>query len=63
MWDDLLAAVALVLVLEGLMPFVSPSTLRHTMEQLIRLPDQTLRIIGLVSMVSGALLLYLLRHS
>lgn len=63
MWDDLLAAVALVLVLEGLMPFLSPSTLRRTMEQLIRLPDQTLRIIGLVSMVSGALLLYLLRHS
>jgi len=63
MWDNLLAAFALVLVLEGLMPFLSPSTLRRTMQQIIRLPDQTLRIIGLVSMVSGALILYLLRHS
>lgn len=62
MWNDLLAAVALVLVLEGLMPFLSPSAMRRTMEQLVRLPDLTLRGVGLVSMVSGALLLYLVRH-
>jgi hypothetical protein len=62
MWSDLLAAIALVLVLEGLMPFLSPDTLRRTMQQIIRIPNQTLRVIGLISMASGVVLLYLVRH-
>lgn len=62
MWNDLLAALALILVIEGVMPFLSPATLRQTMQQLIQLPDRLLRMMGLISMVGGAVLLYLVRH-
>jgi uncharacterized protein YjeT (DUF2065 family) len=61
MWDDLLAAVALMLVIEGLMPFLSPRTMRSTMEQVSRMPDNSLRVVGLASMVGGALLLWFVR--
>jgi uncharacterized protein YjeT (DUF2065 family) len=63
MWNDLLAAVALILVIEGLMPFLSPSTLRRSMQQLAQLPDRTLRTIGLASMIVGVVLLYVVRHA
>ena len=62
MWSDFLAAVALILVIEGVMPFLSPDTMRRTMQQIAQLPDKTLRIIGLVSMISGSLLLYWVRQ-
>ena len=62
MWNDLLAAVALILVIEGVMPFLSPATVRRTMQQLTQLPDRVLRTIGLASMVCGVVLLYLIRH-
>lgn len=61
MWNDLLAALALVLVIEGLMPFLSPGAFRRTMEQISRIPDRTLRTIGLVSMAVGVGLLYVVR--
>ena len=61
MWNDLLAALALVLVIEGLMPFLSPAAFRRTMEQVGRIPDRSLRIIGLVSMAVGVALLYTVR--
>ena len=61
MWEDLLAALALVLVIEGLMPFLSPGGFRRTMEQVSRIPDRTLRTIGLVSMAAGVGLLYVVR--
>jgi len=61
MWDDLLAAIALMLVIEGLMPFLSPRMMRNTMEQVTRIPDINLRIIGLASMVGGALMLWFVR--
>jgi uncharacterized protein YjeT (DUF2065 family) len=62
MWNDLLAAIALILVIEGVMPFLSPDTVRRTMHQLTQLPDRVLRTIGLTSMVCGVVLLYLIRH-
>ena len=58
-WNDLLTAIALLLILEGLMPFLSPSRLRETYRQLLELPDKTLRTIGLVSVIAGILLLFL----
>jgi len=61
MWHDLLAAVALVLVIEGILPFLSPRTTRQLMLQVSQSDDRALRGAGLVSMVLGALLLYLLR--
>ena len=62
MWNDLLAAVALLLVIEGILPFLNPQALRNTLEQMIKLDDRTLRIFGLGSMLLGVALLYWLRN-
>ena len=59
-WDELFIALALVLVIEGIMPFVSPHSWRNTMLQASQLPDKVLRIIGLGSMLLGVFLLYML---
>ncbi|KAB7628357.1 DUF2065 domain-containing protein [Alkalilimnicola sp. S0819] len=62
MWQDLFSALALVLVLEGIMPFLSPDGLRRSLLGIARLDDRVLRVMGLGSMLLGALLLYLVRH-
>ena len=62
MWNDLVAAIALIFVIEGVIPFLSPATMRRTMQQLTQMSDQVLRAIGLASMVGGVILLYLVRH-
>lgn len=61
MWNDLLAALALLLVMEGILPFLSPQALRNTLQQMITLNDRALRIIGLASMLAGLALLYWVR--
>jgi uncharacterized protein len=54
----LLLAVALVLVLEGLLPFLSPASWRKVFEQVLRMSDGQIRFLGLSSMVVGLLLLF-----
>ena len=49
MIDHLLLAFALMLVLEGLLPFVAPSAWRETFRRLIRFSDGQIRFIGLTS--------------
>ncbi len=61
MANDLLAALALVLVLEGILPFASPATVRKIWENISTMSDQALRIFGLVSMAVGMLLLTIIR--
>lgn len=61
MWHDLLAAIALLLIAEGILPFLSPDRLRKAVLQISQLNDGTLRFVGLTSMVGGCLLLYLIR--
>ena len=61
MWHDLLVALSLVLVIEGLMPFLSPSSMRETMRTISEMNDRTLRILGFASMMSGVVMLYLVR--
>ncbi len=61
MWSDLLAAVSLMLVFEGMLPFLSPEAMRRAMRLMLAMDDRSLRITGLVSMLSGVLLLYLAR--
>ncbi len=61
MWHDLLVAIALVLVLEGILPFLSPSKLRQTLLLAVQLDDASLRFIGLTAMVLGCVLLYVVR--
>lgn len=60
-WGDLLTALALVLVIEGIVPFVSPQSLRRMLETVSQLDDRSLRITGLVSMILGVAMLYLVR--
>jgi uncharacterized protein len=60
-WGDFLAAVAFVLVLEGLLPFLNPGVARRVYQQLSSLPPRELRIAGLVSMLAGLALLTLVR--
>ena len=61
MWDELLAACGLMLVLEGVLPFLSPQALRHTLLQMAQLEDRILRFAGLASMALGLLVLYFFR--
>jgi uncharacterized protein YjeT (DUF2065 family) len=61
-WDDLLTALALVLVIEGIVPFLNPQSLRRMLETVGQLDNRTLRIIGLASMICGVSLLYLVRQ-
>ena len=55
--ESLLAACALVLVLEGLLPLLAPRTWRDTFRRVTELSDGQLRFIGLGSMVVGGILL------
>ena len=61
MWDDLVRAIALVLVIEGILPFLTPDGWRQAMLQAGRLPDRALRSVGFVSMLIGVFILYLAR--
>ncbi len=61
MTDSLLTAFALMLVLEGLMPFLIPAAWRETFRRLIEMNDGQLRFVGLTSMLAGLILLYFLR--
>jgi uncharacterized protein YjeT (DUF2065 family) len=61
MWQDLLAAFALVLVLEGILPFLNPGQFRKTMLMASQFNDRTLRMIGLGSMLVGLAALYVVR--
>ena len=61
MWHDLLVAFALVLVLEGIVPFLNPQAMRRALLALAQMNDNTLRFAGLTAMVIGCLLLYVIR--
>jgi uncharacterized protein YjeT (DUF2065 family) len=60
-WSDLLAAFALYLVLEGIMPFLSPVAMKRALLRFASLPDVQLRVAGGASMMAGMLLLYFVR--
>ena len=57
MGEVLLGALALMLVIEGLLPFISPTTWRDVFERATRMSDGQIRFIGLSSVVAGLLLL------
>ena len=57
---DLLTALALVLIIEGLLPGIAPSTWMKVMRDAARMGPQGIRIAGIISMLSGALLLFIL---
>jgi uncharacterized protein YjeT (DUF2065 family) len=53
-----LAALGLMLVLEGIMPFLFPGIWRETLSRLVQFGDGQMRFVGLVLMLSGLLLIY-----
>ncbi|HRE17076.1 MAG TPA: DUF2065 domain-containing protein [Rhodocyclaceae bacterium] len=57
MSNTLLLAFALMLVLEGLLPFLTPKTWRDTFIRLVQLSDGQIRFVGLTSMLVGLVLL------
>jgi uncharacterized protein len=59
MGSTLLAAVGLMLVFEGLLPFIAPQAWRETFRRMIALKDGQLRFVGLISIAGGLLLLFL----
>jgi hypothetical protein len=61
MWNDLARALALVMVLEGVVPFVSPKRIRAVFTRISTLDDRALRMLGLVSMLLGLIALQALR--
>ena len=60
-WQEILTAFALVLVIEGILPFVGPGRYRQMVAQIVRLGDNQLRTFGLASMIAGLLLLFIVR--
>jgi len=61
--DSLWAALALVLVVEGLLPFVAPRFWRDSFARLVTLTDGQLRFIGLASILTGLAGYWLVRHA
>ncbi len=59
---DLWLALALVLVLEGILPALSPTIYRKVMLSLAQMDDRAIRSAGLALMVVGAVFVYWLRH-
>lgn len=60
-WHDLLIAIALLLIIEGIFPFLNPEGLKRTMLMISQLTDHQLRFAGITSMLLGLLLLYLVK--
>ncbi len=56
-WDLLLGGIALMLVVEGLLPFFSPGAWRRMFERVTQMSDGQIRFLGLASMGAGLLLL------
>ncbi len=61
MWNELLAAFGLMLVLEGMLPFLSPESFRKTLQRMAQLENRLLRLTGLASMGLGLVVLYVFR--
>lgn len=61
MWTDLLTVLALVFILEGIMPFINPEGMRKMFLLAVQLNNSTLRFIGISSMLLGLVILYIVR--
>jgi len=58
---DLLAALGLFLVLEGIAPFLNPGAVKRALARLAEVRERELRIAGLGSMLAGIIILFLAR--
>jgi|COG998Drversion2_1049125.scaffolds.fasta_scaffold418251_2 hypothetical protein len=60
MGQDLLTALALVLIIEGLLPLLAPAAWQKAMQEISRYNPRVIRIGGIISMLAGAVLLQFL---
>ena len=60
-WGDLGAAVALMLIIEGIMPFMNPKTFRQMLETVSQMEERSVRTLGAVWIGLGIALLYWVR--
>jgi uncharacterized protein YjeT (DUF2065 family) len=60
-WTDLVAALAIVCIIEGIMPFLNPSATKRLLARMTSMEEREMRIVGLVSMLVGVAILYLVR--
>lgn len=61
MWHEFFVALALVFVIEGVMPFLAPEAMRRMMQDVAQQSNRSLRVAGLLSMAGGVALLYFVR--
>ena len=61
-WREVLTALALVLIIEGMVPFVGPGAYRRMVARMSELSDNHLRTVGLVIMAVGVVLLFVIRR-
>jgi len=60
-WTDLFAALAIVCIIEGIMPFINPSAMKRLLARMASMEEREMRIAGLVSMLAGLAILYVVR--
>lgn len=61
MWQEILTAVSLFLIIEGMVPFVSPNFYRKAVVKIAQMDDNRLRLIGLTVASIGIVILYIVR--
>ena len=61
MWQDILTAFSLYLVIEGMVPFVSPKLFRQTVARIALLDDNHMRASGLAVIAAGLIMLFVVR--
>ena len=61
MWTELLSAIALLFILEGIMPFLNPNWIKRMFLAASQLDNNSLRFVGVSSMLLGVILLYIVR--
>ena len=61
MWQEIGIAFSMLLVIEGIIPFLYPQRWKNMVQTLAQIDNQSMRIMGLVSMLLGTGLLYLVR--
>jgi len=61
-WADLFAGLAFYLIFEGLFPFAMPDGWRRGLAALAQFDDRQLRVFGLMVVIAGLILLYVVRR-
>ena len=58
-WQEILTVISILFIIEGLIPFISPSKYKNFVSSMSKLNTNNLRILGFISMIFGVLLLFL----